>query len=317
MIVVVTGAAGYIGGQVALALSDAGHKVVGIDRRPHAWRMKDVFDQFVQADFDSDQAKTKLIQLQPNAIIHCAGTSLVGPSVKHPSDYYHNNVIKTIHLLDLVTHALPKTRFIFSSSASVYGEPILDTCSEVDPCEPMSPYGESKRMIEQVLASYHHAYNLDYVAFRYFNACGADGLGRHGQEPGATHVIARILEATRDNKQFSLYGDDYETPDGTCVRDYVHVEDIAYAHLYALDLSVPSGVYNLGSNTGTSVKEILACAAAIAGKVPVLLEPRRAGDPAVLTASAAKFGQLIPHWRQYTLDDMIKHAWAWYVRKNP
>ena len=139
MDVVVTGASGYIGGQVALALSDAGHRVIGIDRRPCPPRLKDVFNQFVQADFDSDQAKTKLIQLQPNAIIHCAGTSLVGPSVKHPSDYYHNNVIKTIHLLDLVVNALPKTRFIFSSSASVYGEPILDTCSEVDPCEPMSP----------------------------------------------------------------------------------------------------------------------------------------------------------------------------------
>jgi UDP-glucose-4-epimerase GalE len=317
MDVVVTGAAGYIGGQVALALSDAGHKVVGIDRRPCTSRLKEVFNQFVQADFDSDQAKTKLIQLQPNAIIHCAGTSLVSPSVKHPSDYYHNNVIKTIHLLDLVCNALPKTRVIFSSSASVYGEPILNTCSEVDPCEPMSPYGESKRMIEQVLASYHHAYRLDYVAFRYFNACGADHLGRHGQEPGATHVIARILEATRDNKQFSLYGDDYKTPDGTCIRDYVHVEDIAHAHVCALDAAVSSGIYNLGTNNGTSVKEILACAAAIAGKVPVLLEPRRAGDPAVLTASAAKFGRLMPNWRQYTLDDMIQHAWAWYVRKNP
>jgi UDP-glucose 4-epimerase len=171
-------------------------------------------------------------------------------------------------------------------------------------------------MIEQVLASYHRAYNLDYVAFRYFNACGADRLGRHGQEPGATHVIARILEATRDNKQFSLYGNDYETPDGTCIRDYVHVEDIAHAHVCALNAAVPSGVYNLGSNTGTSVKEILTHAAAIAGSVPVLLEPRRAGDPAVLTASAAKFSKLIPNWRRYTLDDMIQHAWAWYVQKK-
>ena len=317
MDVVVTGASGYIGGQVALALRDAGHRVIGIDRRPCAARLKDVFDQFIQADFDSDQAKTQLIQIQPGAIIHCAGTSLVGPSVKYPSDYYHNNVIKTIYLLDLVVRALPRTRVIFSSSASVYGEPILDSCSEVDPCEPISPYGESKRMIEQVLASYHRAYNLDYVAFRYFNACGADRLGRHGQEPGATHVIARILEATRDNKQFSLYGDDYETPDGTCIRDYVHVEDIAHAHLCALDTAVPSGVYNLGSNTGTSVKEILTQAAAIAGPVSVSPEPRRAGDPAVLTASATKFNKLMPNWRRYTLDDMIQHAWAWYVRKNP
>ena len=318
MDVVVTGAAGYIGGQIALTLSDTGHQVIGIDRRPCPTHLKDVFHNFIQADFDSDQARTKLIQFQPNAIIHCAGTSLVGPSVKYPSDYYNNNVIKTIHLLDLVVNALPKTRFIFSSSASVYGEPVLDTCSEVDPCDPMSPYGESKRMIEQVLASYHHAYRLDYVAFRYFNACGADHLGRHGQEPGATHVIARILEATRDRKQFSLYGNDYDTPDGTCVRDYVHVEDIAYAHTCALDAAVPSGVYNLGSNTGISVKEVLTLAAAmIADSVSVIPEPRREGDPAVLTANSAKFSKLMPTWRRYTLYDMIQHAWAWYVRKNP
>jgi len=314
MDVVVTGAAGYIGGQIALLLSDTGHRVIGIDRRPCPAHLKDVFYNFVQADFDSDRAKTKLIQVQPNAIIHCAGTSLVGPSVKYPSDYYNNNVIKTIRLLDLVVNALPKTRFIFSSSASVYGKPILDTCSEVDPCEPMSPYGESKRMVEQVLASYHHAYRLDYVAFRYFNACGADHLGRHGQEPGATHVIARILESTRDHTQFSLYGSDYETPDGTCIRDYVHVEDIAYAHVCALDAAVPSGIYNLGSDTGTSVKEILNLAATIAGSVPVIPESRREGDPAVLTASSAKFSKLIPDWRRYTLSDMIQHAWTWYVR---
>ena len=317
MIVVVTGSSGYIGGQVALALSDVGHKVIGIDRRPVLPRLMNVFARHVQADIADNTGLAAIIEAQPDAIIHCAGTSLVGPSVLDPAEYYHNNVIKTIQLLDLVRKALPKTRVIFSSSASVYGEPILNPCSEVDPCEPMSPYGESKRMIEQVLASYHHAYGLDYVAFRYFNACGADRLKRHGQEPGATHVIARILEATRDNKQFSLYGDDYETPDGTCIRDYVHVEDIAHAHVCALDAAVPSGVYNLGTNNGTSVKEILACAAAIAGKVPVLLETRRAGDPAVLTASAAKFGMVMPNWRQYTLDDMIQHAWAWYVRKNP
>ncbi len=317
MIVVVTGSSGYIGGQVALALSDAGHKVIGIDRRPVLPRLMNVFARHVQADIADNAGLAAIIEAQPDAIIHCAGTSLVGPSVLDPAEYYHNNVIKTIQLLDLVRKALPKTRVIFSSSASVYGEPILNPCSEVDPCEPMSPYGESKRMIEQVLASYHHAYGLDYVAFRYFNACGADRLKRHGQEPGATHVIARILEATRDNKQFSLYGDDYETPDGTCIRDYVHVEDIAHAHVCALDAAVPSGVYNLGTNNGTSVKEILACAAAIAGKVPVLLETRRAGDPAVLTASAAKFSMVMPNWRQYTLDDMIQHAWAWYVRKNP
>jgi UDP-glucose 4-epimerase len=313
--VAVTGAAGYIGGQVSLALKDAGHEVLGIDRRPCPRHLTEVFDQFVLADIDSDQAKTKLIQFVPTAIVHCAGTSLVGPSMKHPSDYYHNNVIKTIHLLDLVHNTMPKTRIIFSSSAAVYGEPVMTPCHEVDPCEPMSPYGESKRMVEQILESYHQAYGLDYVAFRYFNACGADPEGRHGQEPGATHLIARLLESTRDDGQFRVYGDDYPTEDGTCVRDYVHVADIANAHVMALSSAIPTGVYNLSSLTGSSVKQVMERARVITRGMPRIgVESRREGDPAVLTASSAKFDQ---HgaWKQYSLDDMIRHAWAWYRKK--
>jgi UDP-glucose-4-epimerase GalE len=315
MKVAVTGAAGYIGGQVALALKDAGHEVLGIDRRPCAKHLTEVFDQFVQADIDSDQAKTKLIQFVPTAIVHCAGTSLVGPSIKHPSDYYHNNVVKTIHMLDIVMSALPKTRIIFSSSAAVYGEPVMTPCDEVDPCEPVSPYGESKRMVEQILESYHRAYGLDYVAFRYFNACGADPEGRHGQEPGATHIIARVLESTRDNKEFVLNGIDYPTPDGTCIRDYVHVADIARAHVMALDSKVTAGVYNLGSNNGTSNRQIIDAAQQVTGSaVVVQLGQPRPGDPPVLTASAAKFGMTAGGWNRYELDDMIRHAWKWYVR---
>ena len=313
--VAITGAAGYIGGQVALALKDAGHEVLGIDRRSCPRHLTEVFDQFVQADIDSDQAKTKLIQFVPAAIIHCAGTSLVGPSMTRPSDYYHNNVIKTIHLLDLVHNALPKTRVIFSSSAAVYGEPIMTPCHEVDPCDPVSPYGESKRMVEQILESYHRAYGLDYVAFRYFNACGADPEGRHGQEPGATHIIARVLESTRDNKEFVLNGIDYPTEDGTCVRDYVHVADIARAHVMALDSKVTAGVYNLGSNNGTSNRQIIDAAQRITGSaVTVQLGQPRPGDPPVLTASAAKFGMAADHWIHHDLDDMIWDAWKWYVR---
>jgi UDP-glucose-4-epimerase GalE len=313
MKVTVTGAAGYIGGQISLALKDAGHEVLGIDRRPCAKHLQETFDQFVQADIDSDQAKTKLIQFVPAAIVHCAGTSLVGPSIKHPSDYYYNNVIKTIHLLDLVHNALPKTRIIFSSSAAVYGEPVMNPCDEVDPCEPVSPYGESKRMVEQILASYHRAYGLDYVAFRYFNACGADPEGRHGQEPGATHIIARVLESIRDSKEFVLNGIDYPTPDGTCVRDYVHVADIARAHVMALDSKVTAGIYNLGSNNGTSNREIIDAAQRVTGSaVTVQLGELRPGDPPMLTASAAKFGMVAGTEMQYELDDMIRHAWAWY-----
>jgi UDP-glucose 4-epimerase len=168
-------------------------------------------------------------------------------------------------------------------------------------------------MIEQILESYHCAYGLDYVAFRYFNACGADSRARHGQEPGATHIIARVLESIRDNQDFVLNGIDYPTPDGTCVRDYVHVEDIARAHVMALDSKVTAGIYNLGSDTGTSNREIIDAAQQVTGSAVVIQlgQPRR-GDPPMLTASAVKFGMVAGTWRQHNLEDMIRHAWAWY-----
>jgi UDP-glucose 4-epimerase len=315
MMVVVTGAAGYIGGEVSLLLRDAGHTVIGIDRRPCPDHLRDVFDQFVQADFDSDESFKKIIEARPETIVHCAGTSLVGPSIKYPSDYYHNNVVKTLNLLNIMHSALPKTRLIFSSSAAVYGEPIMNPCHEVDPKEPVSPYGESKLMVEQILESYRRAYGLDYVAFRYFNACGADSQGRHGQEPGATHIIARVLESIRDEQEFVLNGIDYPTPDGTCVRDYVHVEDIARAHVLALDRRVESGVYNLGTSQGISNREIIDTAQQVTGSAVVIrVGDRRAGDPPMLTASADKFNRYTTEWRRHNLDDMIGHAWAWYVR---
>ena len=311
--VVVTGAAGYIGGQCALQLHDAGHTVIGIDRRPLPSHLGGLVD-FVQADFDSDQSFLKIIAERPDAIIHCAGTSLVGPSIKNPSDYYNNNVVKTLHLLNIVLSAIPKSRFIFSSSAATYGTPVASLpCQETDNLKPISPYGESKQMIEQVLAAYHRAYNLDYVAFRYFNACGADPKARHGQEPGATHIIARVLESIKDNQEFTLYGNNYDTRDGTCVRDYVHVADIAQAHVLALSKEIPAGVYNLGSNTGTSNQEIITAAERITGrKVNVITGPRRDGDPGVLVADSSKFNQLV-RWQRFNLDDMIRHAWKWYV----
>jgi len=314
--IVVTGAAGYIGGQISLKLADAGQQVLGIDRRPCHSGLTSAFAHFVQGDFAEETALSKILEAQPTAIIHCAGTSLVGPSVKNPAEYYKNNVAKTMALLDIVRHALPRTRFVFSSSAAVYGEPIMNPCHEVDPCEPISPYGESKRMVEQILESYHQAYGLDYVAFSYFNACGADPEGRHGQEPSATHLIARLLEATRDNGTFNIYGVDYPTDDGTCVRDYVHVDDIAHAHILALDPKIKSGVYNLAEGTGTSVKQIIEQAKTVIGQMPTIeFGAARAGDPAMLTASADKFDRAIGmRWRSYNLTDVLTHTWAWYVR---
>ena len=315
--VVVTGAGGYIGGQTALMLADLGHRVVGIDKNKCPKRLKSVFDDYIEKDFVHKDSLVKLLVHEPRAIIHCAGTSLVGPSVKHPGRYFENNVINTLTLLDQVRRSMPKTRVIFSSSAAVYGEPIMTPCHEVDPCEPISPYGDSKLMVEKIMAAYHTAYKLDYVAFRYFNACGADSQTRHGQTEDATHIFARVLGAIKDDREFVLNGVDFATPDGTCVRDYVHVEDIARAHVRALDAEIPPGVYNLGSNTGTSNKEIITAAERITGKKLKLVEgPARPGDPAVLTASAAKFGQVADGWRQFELDHMIQHAWNWYVRKD-
>lgn len=314
--IVVTGAAGYIGGQIALKLADAGQKVLGIDLRPPHSGLIPAFTDFVQGDFAEEAALSKIIESQPTAIIHCAGTSLVGPSVMNPAEYYKNNVTKTMALLDIVRHALPRTRFVFSSSAAVYGEPIMNPCHEVDPCEPISPYGESKRMVEQILESYHRAYGLDYVAFRYFNACGADPDGRHGQDAGATHLIARLLEATRDNGTFKIYGVDYASDDGTCVRDYVHVDDIAHAHILALNPTIKSGVYNLAGGEGTSVKQVVEQAKIVIGLMPTIeFGEARVGDPAMLTASADKFDRAIGMpWRSYNLTDVITHTWSWYVR---
>jgi len=297
-----------------LELKDAGHEVYGIDRRDPPAHLRGVPNGFLYQDFASDVALAWIITKQPDAIIHCAGTSLVGPSVKNPSEYYNNNVTKTLRLLDIVKQSMPRCKLVFSSSAATYGEPIMNPIHEVDPKEPVSPYGESKLMIDMMLESYHKAYGLDYVSFRYFNACGADPQGRHGQEPGATHLIAKLLEATRDDEQFRIYGDDYPTQDGTCVRDYVHVADIARAHALALYHKIPAGVYNLGSNQGFSVKQVMERARTVVGKMPYIgTEARRAGDPPELTASSDKFNMVAGNWRHYSLDDMIRDAWNWYV----
>jgi len=316
MKVVVTGAAGYIGGETLIRLTDAGHDVLAIDRDPPPGHLMTVPCSWHTGDFASDLSLDAIKLFCPDAIIHCAGTSLVGPSMANPEDYYNNNFVKTKILLDfLIRNHYKQVRFIFSSSAATYGNPIMTPCQEVDPTEPISPYGESKLMIEWMLKRYAHAYDLNYVAFRYFNACGADSQQRHGQAPGATHIIARVLESVKAGTMFTLYGTDYATDDGTCVRDYIHVEDLANAHVLAMDPTIPSDVYNLGTNAGHSNLEVIQQAAVIT-KIPVTHKNglKREGDPAVLTADAGKF-MAVSGWQpKFALHDMIGHAWAWYNR---
>lgn len=319
MRVLVTGASGYIGGQTAIQLKDQGHEVFGLDwtKLPEHLYALNIFTDFCQFDFASHDALKWMAQQQIDAIIHCAGTSLVGPSMLDPNTYYENNFVKTKRLLDFLRSVGWTGRFIFSSSAATYGNPIITPCSEVDPTEPISPYGESKLMIEWLLKSYQRAYGLDFVAFRYFNACGADPQVRHGQAPEATHIVARILENYKAGKDFVCNGRDYDTPDGTCIRDYVHVADIAEAHIMALNkLLVVSDVYNLGTTTGASNLEVMKTSASVIGNDFVCqYGPRREGDPALLTADASKF---IDHagWQpKYNLKDVIQHAWTWYNRE--
>jgi len=316
MRVVVTGGAGYIGGQTVLQLLDAGHSVLAIDRSLERNPLADCGAKWLVGDFAGEVALGAIKTFQPHAIIHCAGTSLVGPSMMNPAEYYDNNFVKTKRLCDWLIQQKIKTRLIFSSSAATYGNPIMTPCQEVDPAEPISPYGQSKLMIEWMLKSYQHAYALDYVAFRYFNACGADSQTRHGQQPRATHIIARVLEAIRDNTgDFVLNGTDFETEDGTCIRDYVHVEDLASAHILAMDSAIPADVYNLGTNTGYSNLQILHGAIGVTKQdLSYGTGPRRPGDPAVLTADATKF-MTISSWKpRWGLEDILKHAWTWYTK---
>jgi UDP-glucose 4-epimerase len=315
MKVMVTGAAGYIGGETVLKLVDAGHEVLGVDIRRPADYLENIPGTWWSVnDFASEVGLSAIEMFTPEAIIHCAGTSLVGPSVLNPRLYYDNNFVKTKILLDhLIDKQFTNIRFIFSSSAAVYGEPIMTPCDEVDPTLPVSPYGESKLMIEWMLSSYARSYDIDYVAFRYFNACGADSQGRHGQLPGATHIIARVLEAIKNDQDFTLYGDHYPTPDGTCIRDYIHVEDLAQAHIRALKKDIVPGSYNLGNTKGHSNLEVVQAASRITGKDVGLLHGQpRDGDPAQLTAVADKFQKLSGWQPQFGLDSMIQHAWTWY-----
>jgi len=315
--IAITGASGFIGGQTLLRLADQVHQILAIDRVSPPGHLMTANAQWHIGDFASDLSLDAIKLFCPDAIIHCAGTSLVGPSMTNPQEYYDNNFIKTKILCDyLLNNHQKKVRVIFSSSAATYGNPIMTPCQEIDPVDPISPYGQSKLMVEWLLKSYHQAYGLDYVAFRYFNACGADSQGRHGQASGATHIIARVLEALKEQHgNFVLNGNQFETEDGTCVRDYIHVEDLAEAHALAIDRSIPCDVYNLGNNQAVSNLQIIHAAIATTKRdLEYNIGPMRPGDPAMLTADSSKFQQ-VSTWRpKHNLENIIKHSWAWYNR---
>lgn len=312
--ILVTGAGGYIGGQAGLELMDHGYHVVGVDRRSRP--VSENWTKTITDGFTSEESLKWITRNQPAAIVHCAGTSLVGPSMTDPGEYYRNNVARSIKFLEHVRQYSPNTRIVFASSAATYGNPNASAIPllEHGPTVPISPYGWSKLMLEQILADYARAYGVNYTAFRFFNVCGADPQGRHGQEKAATHIIARYLESVINETEFVINGNDFDTPDGTCVRDYIHVADIASAIRVAIQEGL-QGVYNIGTNKGASNLEVVATAEQVTGtKWLPKFGPRREGDPALLTASADKLMQE-SSWRpKYDLYKMIEHAWEWYHR---
>ena len=322
--IIVTGGCGYIGSHVARAFKYADHnnKVFVIDRvfRPHTVKH---LDGFLVDDFSTNAGLSTIIDLQPDIIVHCAGTSLVGPSMTDPAEYYDNNISKTINLLNTIKDLDKKPLIMFSSSASVYGNPIRLPINELDPKAPISPYGNTKYMTELILRDYCQAYGINSICFRYFNAAGAEPIEFDlGQEPAATHIVARVLEASLANRAFTINGDDYNTPDGTCIRDYVHVWDIASAHVKGAELinnitdentTAVAMIFNLGTNSGVSNKQIVDYVKERYGLPFVNYGPRRAGDPDELVADAHTAKELLDWEPRFSnIETIIDSAYKWY-----
>ncbi len=318
MKVFVVGGAGYIGSHAVALLLDAGHEVVVFDNlsRGHAKSVPEGL--LVEGDLN-DQAKlTSLLKEHSiDAVMHFAAFAEVGESVRDPAIYYQNNVVATLSLLEAMRAADVK-KIVFSSTTATYGQPDTVPIPETTPQNPINPYGFSKLVIEKALADYAHAYGFAYAALRYFNAAGArpDGtIGEH-HDP-ESHLIPIVLQvALGQRESISIFGDDYPTPDGTCIRDYIHVDDLGDAHLRALDRLKPGeGIQvNLGTGRGTSVREIVdACRTVTGHPIPEVMGQRRPGDPAELIADATLAGEVLGWKPRYTdIQDIVKTAWNWH-----
>lgn len=318
MKILVIGGAGYIGSHMIKWLWERDCAVTTLDNLSSGHRDAVLYGDFVQGDLADTMLLAKL--LKPgrfDAVMHFASFIQVGESVQQPAKYYANNVVNTLKLLDVMRTAGVK-HFIFSSTAATFGEPIYSPIDERHPQQPINPYGRTKLMIEQVLEDYDRAYGLKSVCLRYFNAAGADPgclLGeRHAPE---THLIPLVLQAASGRRSdISVFGRDYDTPDGTCIRDYVHINDLCEAHwlaLQSLTQGASSQRYNLGNGAGFSVQQVIEAAQRVTGRSIVVLDvPRREGDPARLVADATLARQQLGWLPQYRdLETIVLHAWAW------
>ncbi len=329
MRVLVTGGAGYIGSVTVEALRAGDHEVTVLDDCSTGHRAAVGPDVRLEVGSFGDRGLVRgiLERDRIDAILHCAARSLVGESITDPARYYANNIVGGIALLEAARDARVG-RLVFSSTAAVYGTPDTSPILESAPLRPINPYGETKRTFEGALAWYGEAYGLRSVSLRYFNAAGASAAHGEDHDP-ETHLIPNVLRAAAGTGEVTIFGDDYPTPDGTCVRDYIHVEDLAVAHLLALEATArplpvapgPPGspvsanalVCNLGSGSGFSVREVVEAAEQVVGHgIPTRIGTRRAGDPAVLVAGAERARSLLGWTPAHgTLEEMIGSAWAW------
>ncbi|MGO8787478.1 MAG: UDP-glucose 4-epimerase GalE [Terriglobia bacterium] len=319
MRVLVTGGAGYIGSHTCKGLAKAGHEPLVLDNLSygHRWAVK--WGRLLDWDLaDTEMLPQFLEKERVEAVLHFAANLLVGESVQKPRKYYWNNVVNTLRLLDAMGEAGVK-HIVFSSSAAVYGNPVKVPIPEDHPKEPVNPYGETKLAMERALQWYGNAYGLKWVALRYFNAAGADPDGEIGEahDPEA-HLIPLTLQAALgQRKHVEIYGTDYPTPDGTAIRDYIHVTDLGDAHVRALDYLAGGGesrALNLGTGQGYSVREVINAAGKISGRpVPYRETPRRAGDPPVLVADASHAGSVLGWKPQRSgLETILQDAWNWH-----
>ena len=339
MKIMVTGGAGYVGGTVAALLVERGHQVVVVDNLCHARREGvPAGVEFVEADVADRAIIEGLFRSATNenasfdGVLHFAALIEAGESMKHPEIYFRNNTASTLALLESILACGPK-RFVFSSTAAVYGEPEAVPIPETARLHPTNPYGESKLLVEYMLAWFHKIHGLRSASLRYFNVAGAPEAGGHGSgvvnsgeahEP-ESHIIPLVLDVALGRREsIKIFGDDYPTHDGTCVRDYIHVGDLADAHLLALEALETERaadhrlIYNLGNGAGFTVKEVIDSVRRVTGHpIPVEIHPRRPGDPAFLIASSEKAIAELgwkPNYPQ--IDDIIRTAWIWHQKRH-
>ncbi|HEY8563164.1 MAG TPA: UDP-glucose 4-epimerase GalE [Pyrinomonadaceae bacterium] len=322
MAILVTGGAGYIGSAAVEDLHNRGEKVVVLDNLVYGHRQAVGAEiPFYEGEIGDQELVEKIVREHGvDACMHFSAFAYVGESVEEPRKYYENNFIQTVNLLDVLIKTGAK-KFIFSSTCATYGEPQYVPIDEKHPQYPVNPYGWSKFMVERVLEDYDRAYGLKFVALRYFNACGAsERCGEH-HDP-ETHLIPLILFAAQGKREaISIFGEDYSTPDGTAIRDYIHISDLSQAHLLALDHLRRGGgseFINLGNGGGYSVKEVIEAARRVTGKpIEARVAPRRAGDPSRLVANSAKAREVLGWNPQFPeIEKIIESAWKWH-EANP